>query len=82
MTETTKERGFQVIKEVHTVPIRKGEELRYSVVKVHGETRGDIRQFIEIKGEFRPTESGVTFPKQALNPVVFGFQKLQKALAA
>ena len=57
MTETTKERGFQVIKEVHTVPIRKGEELRYSVVKVHGETRGDIRLFIEIKGEFRPTES-------------------------
>lgn len=76
------ERGFEVVKEIHSVPLRKGEELRYSVIKVNGETRGDVRQFIEIKGDFRPTSSGVTFTPSVLPSVTEGFQKLSRALAA
>ena len=51
MDDERNETGFVEKEKVRVVPTRKGEELRFAVVEVDGETRGDIRFFVRIKGQ-------------------------------
>lgn len=59
-----------------SVPMRKGEELRFSVVEVEGKTRADIRYFSEVGGGMWPTPRGIMLDPAKLGDIEYGVRKL------
>ncbi len=49
-----------------SAPMRKGEELRFSVVEVDGKARADIRYFSEVGGGMWPTPRGMPRANRAV----------------
>ena len=77
-----KGRGDLRTKEVLcSVPMRKGEELRFSVVEVEGKTRADIRYFSEVGGEMWPTPRGIMLDPAKLSEIETGVKKLVERFA-
>ncbi|MBI4397806.1 MAG: hypothetical protein HY586_01620 [Candidatus Omnitrophica bacterium] len=70
-------KGFGVIEEVCSVPLGKGEDLRFREVEVNGQRRGDVRHFLEIKGKMAYTQRRILFPKDKIEAVTKGFIKLR-----
>ena len=74
--------GFREKESLYAVPMRKGEELRFSVVEVDGKTRADIRYFSQVEeGEMRPTPRGIMLDPLKLGELESGVHKLVERLA-
>jgi hypothetical protein len=59
-----------------SAPMRKGEELRFSVVEVDGKARADIRYFSEVGGGMWPTPRGIMIDPEKLSDIEYGVRKL------
>ena len=59
-----------------SVPMRRGEELRFSVVELEGKPRADIRYFSEVCGEMWATPRGITVDPVKLSDIEYGVRKL------
>ena len=73
--------GFKEKESLYTVPMRKGEELRFSVVEVEGKTRADIRYFSQNEeGVMLPTPRGIMLDPLKLGELESGVHKLTERL--
>ncbi|HRK61729.1 MAG TPA: PC4/YdbC family ssDNA-binding protein [Candidatus Omnitrophota bacterium] len=67
---------FREKEALFSVPMRKGEELRFSVVEVEGKTRADIRYFSQVEDGMRPTPRGIMVDPVKLTEIESGIRKL------
>jgi len=65
---------------VYAVPIRGGEEIRFSIVEVGGQIRADVRYFIECGGidGMQATSRGMFIHPAKLDEVEKGVRKLSE----
>jgi|GEM_PF-2197796 len=65
---------------VYAIPIRGGEEIRFSVVEVSGQIRADIRYFIEFGGieGLQATSRGMFIHPAKLDEFEKGVKKLSE----
>lgn len=77
MNRKRKYGDFKEKEVLHSVGMRKGEELRFAVVEVDGKTRGDIRYFSEAEEGMRPTTRGIMVDPAKLGEIQKGVQMLQ-----
>ncbi|PIQ87190.1 MAG: hypothetical protein COV74_01320 [Candidatus Omnitrophica bacterium CG11_big_fil_rev_8_21_14_0_20_45_26] len=85
MKKKNRDRGFEVQEVVRTIPAREGEELCFSVVKINGKVRGDIRYFglsedTETEGQMLPTPRGLTLDAGMVNAFRDAVKELGAAL--
>lgn len=72
---------FKEKEALFSVPMRKGEELRFSVVEVEGKTRADIRYFSQVEDGMRPTPRGIMVDPAKLTDIESGVRKLVERFA-
>lgn len=80
---TKKQDGAFVVKKVvQTIPTRKNEEIRFQVVEINGNVRGDIRYFSRKNDgdEMLQTPRGLAVPIQAFPETVKGVGALATEL--
>ncbi|GEM_PF-1469849 len=76
------ETGFKEKEKVYAIATKEGEEIRFSVVEVNGQTRADIRYFAEwgdVRG-LRPTRGGITIDPTDFAKFIQGTDKLFKTI--
>lgn len=76
MSTQKSRKDFRAKEILCSVPMRKGEELRFSIVELEGKPRADIRYFSEIGGEMWPTPRGITVDPVKLSDLEYGVRKL------
>ena len=76
MSTQRSKKDFRAKEVLCSAPMRKGEELRFSVVEVDGKARADIRYFSEIGDGMWPTPRGITIDPEKLSDIEYGVKKL------
>jgi hypothetical protein len=63
----------------HVIPIREGEEIRFSVIELDGRPRADIRYFAQWGGvdEMQATTRGIIINPEKFDDFVAGVTKLR-----
>ncbi len=78
MRKSTRSGEFKEKEMLHSIGMRKDEELHFSVVEVGGKTRGDIRYFSLTEEGMRPTTRGIMVDPAKLGEIRKGVELLQE----
>lgn len=71
--------NLKEIEVAHVIPIREGEEIRFSVIELDGKPRADIRYFAQWGGvdEMQATTRGIIVNPEKFDDFVEGVTKLR-----
>lgn len=81
MEKKRRQGHFKEKERVYSIPCRKGEELRFTVVEFDGKERADIRYFSESDRGTFPSPRGISLDPEKLPEVETGVRKLKERFA-